>query len=135
MKRYALGLDFGTLSVRSLFLDLETGAEAGGAEYVYPHGIMESVLPDGTPLPADFALEHPQDFLDGMQAVICKGMEALGLAPCQIVGIGLDVTSATVLPLDEQGEPLCLKPEFAGNPHAWMKLWKHHSANDIARRM
>lgn len=135
MKRYALGLDFGTLSVRSLFLDLETGNEAGGAEYLYPHAVMESALPDGSVLPADFALEHPRDFLEGMAAVIQSGMQALALQPEQIVGIGLDVTSATILPLDEAGEPLCMKPEFAQNPHAWMKLWKHHSAGDVAQRL
>lgn len=135
MKKYALGLDYGTLSVRALFLELDTGREAATAVYEYPHGIMTERLPDGTPLPADFALEHPQDFLDGMECVVRQGMRQLDLSPEQVVGIGLDVTSATVLPVDENAEPLCLKPRFASEPHAWMKLWKHHGAEKIADRL
>lgn len=135
MKQYALGLDFGTLSVRALFLDLQTGEEAGTAEFVYPHGVMTECLPDGTVLPPDFALEHPQDFLDGMVSVVREGMTTMGLRPEQVVGIGLDVTSATVLPTDERGQPLCFQPEFADRPQAWMKLWKHHGANEMAKKL
>lgn len=135
MKRYALGLDYGTLSVRALFLDLETGQEHPAVVYEYPHGIMTQSLPDGSPLPPEFTLEHPQDFLDGMAAVIRQGMQQLGLQPEQIVGIGLDVTSSTVLPVDENAWPLCLKPEYASEPHAWMKLWKQHSADGIAAKL
>lgn len=135
MKQYALGLDFGTLSVRALFLDLNTGEEAAVTEYSYPHGVMTECLPDGTKLPPDFALEHPQDFLDGLTAVVREGMAKLGLRPEQVVGIGLDVTSATALPVDEAGEPLCFRPEFAGRPQAWMKLWKHHGAGEMAQRL
>ena len=135
MKKYALGLDYGTLSVRALLLDLQTGAEAATAVYEYPHGVMETELPDGTKLPPDFALEHPQDYLDGMETTIRQVMAEQNVLPEQIVGIGLDVTSSTVLPLDENGQPLCLTPEFSGNPHAWMKLWKHHAANELAERL
>ena len=135
MKQYALGLDFGTLSVRALFLDLNTGEEAAVTEYSYPHGVMTECLPDGTKLPPDFALEHPQDFLDGLTAVVREGMVKLGLQPEQVVGIGLDVTSATVLPVDEAGDPLCFRPEFFGRPQAWMKLWKHHGAGEMAERL
>lgn len=135
MKKYALGLDYGTLSVRVLFLDLETGEEAATAVYEYPHGIMTNALPDGTPLPAQFALEHPMDFICGMQTVIQQGMTQLKIAPEQIAGIGLDVTSSTVLPVDESGWPLCLQDRFSSHPHAWMKLWKHHGANEIARHL
>ena len=135
MKKYAVGLDYGTLSVRALFLDLQTGEEAATAVYEYPHGIMEKALPDGTPLPEEFALEHPMDFLDGMGAVIAQGMARLKIGPAQIVGLGLDVTSSTVLPVDEKGWPLCLQDGFSGEPHAWMKLWKHHGASQIAQRL
>lgn len=135
MKKYTLGLDYGTLSVRALCLDLETGQEACTAVYEYPHGIMTDSLPDGTPLPKDFALEHPLDYLEGMEQVVRQVMQALHLRPEQIVGIGLDVTSSTVLPVDEKGQPLCMTEAFYREPHAWMKLWKHHSAADIAQRM
>ena len=133
MKKYALGLDYGTLSVRALLLDLETGAEAATCVYEYPHGVMTETLPDGTVLPSDFALEHPQDFLDGLEYVVHGVMQ--GIAPEQVVGIGLDITSATVLFTDDKGVPLCLKPEFENRPHAWMKLWKHHGALEEAARL
>lgn len=133
MKKYALGLDYGTLSVRALLLDLETGAEAATFVYEYPHGVMTETLPDGTVLPPDFALEHPQDFLDGLQVVVRGVMQ--GIEPDQVVGIGVDITSATVVFTDEKGVPLCLKPEFENRPHAWMKLWKHHGALEEAARL
>ena len=133
MKKYALGLDYGTLSVRALLLDLESCEEAATAVYEYPHGVMTETLPDGTALPADFALEHPQDFLDGLEVVVREVMK--GVAPEEVVGIGVDITSATVLFTDEKGVPLCLKPEFANRPHAWMKLWKHHGAQEEAARL
>lgn len=135
MHSYALGLDFGTLSVRALFLDLQTGQTHVPAVFEYPHGVMRETLPDGTVLPPDFALEHPQDFRDGLVFVVRNGMKMLGLAPEQVVGIGVDVTSATVLPVDEKGEPLCLKSEYAGRPQAWMKLWSHHAAGAQAQRL
>lgn len=133
MKKYALGLDYGTLSVRALLLDLETGAEAATCVFEYPHGVITKALPCGTVLPEGFALEHPQDFLDGLEYVVHGVMQ--GIAPEQVVGIGLDITSATVLFTDEKGVPLCLKPEFADRPHAWMKLWKHHGALEEAARL
>lgn len=135
MKKYALGLDFGTLSVRALFVDVETGEEAATAVYEYPHGVMTDKLPDETPLPENFALEHPQDFLDGLEYVVPAGLKQGGIRPEQIVGIGVDITTATVIAVDENGTPLSELPEFASRPEAWMKLWKHHGAVEIADRM
>ena len=135
MKKSALGLDFGTLSVRALFVDIETGEEAATAVYEYPHGVMTEALPDGTPLPPDFALEHPHDFLEGLEYVVPAGMRAGGILPEQVIGIGVDITTATVLAVDEEGTPLSDYPEFASRPEAWMKLWKHHGAMQMAERM
>ncbi|MBQ8813004.1 MAG: ribulokinase [Lachnospiraceae bacterium] len=135
MKKYALGLDFGTLSVRALFVDIETGEEAAAAVYEYPHGVMTEALPDGTPLPPNFALEHPHDFLNGLEFVIPAGMKAGDICSEQVIGIGVDITTATVLAVDENGTPLSDYPEFANRPEAWMKLWKHHGAIEMADRM
>ena len=135
MEKYVLGLDYGTLSVRALLVNLQTAQESSSAVYEYPHAVMTRTLPDGTPLPNDFALEHPQDFLNGLEKVVPEVMALAGILPEQVVGIGVDITSSTVIPTDDKGIPLCLKPEFASRPHAWMKLWKHHGAIDIADRM
>jgi len=90
MKKYALGLDFGTLSVRALFVDVETGEEVETDVYEYPHGVMTEKLPDGTPLPDGFALEHPQDFLDGLEYVVPAGIKAGNIRPEEVIGIGVD---------------------------------------------
>ena len=135
MKKYALGLDYGTLSVRALFVDIETGEEAATAVYEYPHGVMTETLPDGTALPDNFALEHLQDFVEGLEYVITNGMKDGGIQPEAVIGIGIDVTTATMFPIDEKGVPLYTYPEFAQHPQAWMKLWKHHGAIEMADRM
>ena len=96
---------------------------------------MTEALPDGTPLPPDFALEHPHDFLEGLEYVVPAGMRAGGILPEQVIGIGVDITTATVLAVDEEGTPLSDYPEFASRPEAWMKLWKHHGAMQMAERM
>ncbi len=135
MKRYAIGLDFGTLSVRALLVDKLTGREAATAVYAYPHGVMDKALPDGTALPEGFALAHPQDYVDGMKAVVPQVLREAGIQGCDVAGIGLDCTSSTVMPVDAQGAPLCLSPKWACHPHAYLKLWKHHGAEEQASRM
>ncbi len=126
--KYALGIDFGTLSARALVAEIGTGRELAGAAMDYPHRVMDVALPDGTRLPPDWALQHPQDYADALCRVIPEALEQAGVAASDIVGVGVDFTACTMLPVDESFTPLCLKPEWAGNPHAYVKLWKHHAA-------
>ena len=124
--RYTIGIDFGTLSARAVALELATGREAAQAVFEYPHGVMDETLPDGTALPPQFALQHPQDYLDALKATVGGVLETI---PAQeVAGICLDFTTCTVVCIDEAGVPLCMKPEFAHDPHAYVKLWKHHGA-------
>ena len=129
---YTLGLDFGTLSVRALIVDARDGRAVAEATADYPHGVMDSALPDGTSLPPRFALQHPQDYLDSMKAAIGAAMAAAhsaeGITPADIAALGVDFTACTMLPVDEAGMPLCFDPAFVGEPHAYVKLWKHHGA-------
>ena len=129
---YTLGLDFGTLSVRALIVDARDGRTVAEAVSEYAHGVMDSALPDGTPLPPRFALQHPQDYLDSMTAAIRKALAAAhtaeGITPEDIAALGVDFTACTMLPVDGTGTPLCLDPAFAADPHAYVKLWKHHGA-------
>ncbi len=135
MARYTLGVDFGTLSVRALVADVADGRELASTCFEYPHAVMMDHLPDGTPLQADWALQHPQDYVDGLRCVIADALTQSGVDAKDVIGMGIDFTSSTSLPVDCDGYPLCLKPEFAANPYAWPMLWKHHAAQAYANRM
>ena len=119
-----IGIDFGTLSARAVALDLDTGREIAHGEYVYPHGVMDRQLPDGTALPPQYALQHPRDYTEALSSVIRQVLETVNKE--DVVALGLDFTTSTALPVDEAGVPLCYQEKFAGDPHAYAKLWKHH---------
>jgi L-ribulokinase len=140
MKRFALGLDFGTESVRALAVDCDGGREVAQAVSRYAHGVIDKTLP-GTrkPLPHDFALQHPGDYVDSMRKSIRQVLKVVRAS--EIVGIGVDFTACTILPIRKDGTPLMMLKRFKKNPHAWVKLWKHHAAqpeadriNEVARR-
>ena len=131
-KQYTIGLDFGTRSMRALLVDLESGEELGYKEFAYPHGIMETELPDGTKLEPDWALQHPGDYLLALTEAIPALLREHGIEGENVVGIGIDFTASTVMPLNEDLVPLCLLKEYQSMPHAYVKLWKHHSALYLA---
>jgi len=128
MRAYTIGMDFGTLSGRAVLADTHSGAILADSMCLYPHGVMTDALPDGTPLQRGWALQDPQDYLTVMDTVLPKIIRKSGVRAEEIIGIGVDFTSATVLPLDDKGTPLCMLPSFGGDPHAYVKLWKHHAA-------
>ena len=86
MGKYALGIDFGTLSARALIADVDTGREVGEAVMDYPHGVMDRALPDGAPLPTDWALQHPADYLACLQRIVPEALarEAFTLASAKL---------------------------------------------------
>ena len=135
MSKYSVGVDFGSLSARALVAEIGTGRELGCASMDYPHAVMSRELPDGTPLKPDWALQHPQDYLDCLRYTVAEALRQSGVDPADVVGLGLDFTSNTMLPIDASGEPLCFRPEFSAVPHAWVMLWKHHAAQKYANRM
>ncbi len=130
-QRYALGIDYGTNSCRSLLIDLATGAELGSAVFNYPSGEMGILLDPQNP---HLARQNPQDYLDGMVSVVRGALEQAqenvsGFDPSAIVGIGIDTTGSTPIPVNRDGTPLGLLPEFAGNLNAMVWLWKDHTAH------
>jgi L-ribulokinase len=132
----ALGLDFGTASVRALVVETRTGRERGSAVADYRHGVVETALPGSAEkLPVDWALQHPGDWVEAIERAVPQALSAAGARAADIVGIGVDSTSCTVLPVDAAGTPLCLMPRWAARPHAWVKLWKHHAAQPQADRI
>ena len=132
MSKYTIGVDYGSLSGRAVLVDTQTGRELASAVYEYPHAVMDKTLPDGTPLGHDWALQHPQDYLDVLYKTIPDVLEKSGVSPDDIIGIGTDFTACTVLPVKADGTPLCFLDEYKGTPHAYVKLWKHHAAQDKA---
>jgi len=132
MSKYALGIDYGTLSGRALLVNAETGDEAAASVFDYPHAVMDETLPDGTKLGFDWALQHPQDYIDVLAHTVPDVLQKSGAAAEEIVGIGVDFTACTVLPVTEDGTPLCFLKQYSSDPNAYVKLWKHHAAQDKA---
>ena len=135
MSTYAIGVDFGTLSGRAVLVDVNTGEELASSVLDYPHRVMDEQIPCGKKLPPDWALEHPQDYLDVFSHTIPEILKKTGVSPDDVVGLGVDFTACTILPVKKDGTPLCFLPEFRDNPHAYVKLWKHHAAQDKATRL
>jgi L-ribulokinase len=131
-----VGVDFGTLSGRALVVRARDGAELGTAVHEYAHGVMDEVLAaTGEPLPPDWALQDPEDYLDVLRHAVPAAVANAGVDPALVTGIGTDFTACTVLPATADGTPLCQLPGLAGRPHAYPKLWKHHAAQPQADRI
>jgi len=135
MKKYSIGIDFGTLSGRAVIVDVETGEEVAYSVKNYEHGVMSETLPNGTVLPPDWALQHPQDYVDVLKCTIPDVLKKANVSPEQVIGVGIDFTSCTLLPIKNDGTPLCFLDEYVNEPHAYVKLWKHHAAQDEADRL
>ena len=134
--RAALGVDFGSESARALLVDVATGRELGSAVSPFAHGVIEDRLPEtGTPLPPDWALQDPDDYVASMGAAVHEALRSSGVDAASIVGVGIDFTACTMLPTTSDGTPLCRLPELRAEPHAWVKLWKHHAAQPEADRI
>ncbi len=132
MSKYAIGIDFGTLSGRATIVDIETKAEVATSVHEYKHGVMSDTFINGEALPADYALQHPKDYLETLYFIIKDCFEKAGVSKEDVVGVGVDFTASTVLPVAEDGTPLCFFDEYSENPHAYVKLWKHHAAQKEA---
>ncbi|NLN74948.1 MAG: ribulokinase [Armatimonadetes bacterium] len=136
MATYSLGIDFGTLSARALLVDIDTGREVASDVCEYPHAVIDDHLPStGEKLPPDWALQDPQDYLDALQKVVSAVMKQSKAQPSDVIGIGIDFTACTIMPIDKSGQPLCFDSRWASNPHAWVKLWKHHAAQPEASKI
>src|SRR5678816_1550770 len=99
MPRYSIGLDFGTESVRALVVDVRSGRVVGQASENYRHGVIDERLPgSSTALPPDYALQHPQDWLDDLAAALRAALRAGDVGADDVIGIGVDFTSCTMLP-------------------------------------
>ncbi|SHF66918.1 L-ribulokinase [Caldanaerobius fijiensis DSM 17918] len=135
MAKYSIGIDYGTESARALLLNIDTAQEVASSTMAYPHGVMDESLPDGTRLGQDWALEHPDDYIEVLKVIVPDVLKKSGVNKDDVIGLGIDFTACTVLPIKKDGTPLCDLPEFTKNPHAYVKLWKHHAAQPEANRL
>ncbi|HEY6746664.1 MAG TPA: ribulokinase [Mycobacteriales bacterium] len=130
-----VGVDFGTLSGRAVVVRVSDGAELGSAVHEYAHGVLEDALPGGRPLPPDWVLQVPSDYVDVLRDAVPKAVAASGVTAADVIGIGTDFTACTVLPTLADGTPLSELPQWRDRPHAYVKLWKHHAAQPQADRV
>ena len=144
MGQYAIGVDFGTESGRAVLVDVANGHELATAVHRYANGVIDEKLP-GTQirLEPDWALQDPNDYIETFKQTIPAVLTRERRRSRRMsIGVGIDFTACTMMPAKADGTPLCFLPEWHDNPHAWVKLWKHHAAqpeadkiNETARRM
>lgn len=135
MAKYSIGIDYGSLSGRAVLVNVETGEELATSILEYPHAVMETELPYGAKLGVDWALQHPQDYLDVLSHTIPSVLKQAAVDVEDVIGVGIDFTACTVLPVKQDGTPLCFLEDYKNEPHAYVKLWKHHAAQDKANQL
>ncbi len=135
--KYVCGIDFGTLSARAVIVRVSDGEEMGSGVKEYTHAVMDRTLTagDNQVLPPDFALQYPEDYIECLKIAIPEAIRQSGVKPEDIIGVGTDFTSASVMPTDDKGWPLCMRAEYKNRPHAYVKLWKHHGGQEQADRI
>lgn len=132
----SIGVDYGTNSVRAVVVDVQSGNEVGSAVWNYQRG-NAGVIEDAKDV--NLARQHPLDYTEGFLASVSAAMK--GLDAEQVIGIGIDTTGSTPIPVDGSGQALALQERFQGNPNALAWLWKDHTAHaeaaeitELARR-
>ena len=130
--KYAIGLDYGTDSVRALVVNTRTGESVGTAVHYYQRW-KQGLYCDAAR--SQFR-QHPLDYLEGLESAVRGALDA---APAEVrqnvVGLSVDTTGSTPVAVDREGQPLALRPEFAENPNGMFILWKDHTANAEAEEI
>ena len=130
--KYSIGLDFGTLSARGIIADVENGSTLPyQSVFTYPHAILSEI--GGVELPKNYALQHPQDYIDALKFLLCDILEHNDIDKNNIIGIGIDFTDCTVLPVNQDFIPLCFDDKYINEPFAYAKIWKHHTDEKYAK--
>lgn len=136
MPKYTLGIDFGTLSGRAVLVDVSNGREVATSVYEYAHKVIDDRLPEtNEKLSPDWALQDPADYLRVLILTVPDILKKANVFSEDVIGIGIDFTACTLIPIDANRQPLSFDPKWNRNPHAWTKLWKHHAAQPEANRI
>lgn len=135
-QKYTIGVDFGTLSGRAVVVRVDDGEVLADAVHDYEHGVLTQSLPAGeVRLPAEWALQVPDDYRQVLKTAVPEALRQASINADDVIGIGTDFTACTMIPAKADGTPLCETAAFADRPHAYAKLWKHHSAQRQADRI
>jgi L-ribulokinase len=135
-RKYAIGVDFGTESGRAVLVEVATGKELAAAVYPYQNGVIDETLPESrVRLDHDWALQDPDDYIRTFRRTIPAVLKKTGVDAADVIGVGIDFTACTMLPVKADGTPLCRLKELRKHPHAWVKLWKHHAAQPEADKI
>jgi len=133
---YTIGLDFGTSSVRALVVNVGNGKEIGSFVWEYSHGKAGVVI---DPVKPDLARQHPADYLKGIEVSVTQAIEQASSDPefsrKNVIGIGVDTTGSTPMPVDASGQALALTPGFEDDPNAMAWLWKDHTGHAEAAQI
>ena len=129
MAFYSIGVDYGTNSVRAVVVDTADGRVVGTKVFDYPSG-EQGVLLD--PKQPHLARQNPADYVEGLRVAVADALKAAEADPQfsrdRVIGIGVDTTGSTPLPVDAKARPLAMDPRWKNNlaAHAW--LWKDHTS-------
>ncbi|MBR0087439.1 MAG: ribulokinase [Lachnospiraceae bacterium] len=132
MRKTVIGVDFGTLSARAAAFDIQTGEELASSTFYYPHGCLDTILPDGTPVGINECYQDPADYRLGLGWVIRDVLKKAALSPEEVLAVGTDFTFCTMIPVYEDGTPLSFSEKYRSRSQAYVKLWKHHGAQKEA---
>jgi L-ribulokinase len=129
MPVYTLGIDYGTNSVRCLIVRCSDGEEMGSCVVDYPSG-KQGILLD--PKDHNVARQHPGDYLFGLEksvkGALSHARRKKGFSPKLVVGIGVDTTGSSPIPVDDKNVPLALSKKWAKKLDAQCWLWKDHTS-------
>ncbi len=137
MSRYAIGLDFGTNSCRSLIVDVNNGRELASHVFAYPSGKDGVIIDASDP---NLARQNPADYILGIEAAVQGAIRKSkevdpSFDPSNILGIGVDTTGSSPMPVDANGQALCFQERFKDNPAAMVWLWKDHTSYREAQQI
>jgi len=135
--KYAIGLDFGTNSCRSLIVNVADGRELATYVYKYPSGEAGIIIDPNNP---NLARQNPTDYLEAIEVTIIKAIQKAiesvpGFSATDVIGIGVDTTGSSPMPVDAEGNPLCFQEKYKNNPAAMVWLWKDHTGHAEALKI
>ncbi|MFG0251150.1 MAG: ribulokinase [Phycisphaeraceae bacterium JB051] len=126
---FSIGVDYGTNSCRALVVNTANGAEIANHVYNYPSGDAGILLDPKDP---NVARQDPADYINGfitsVKNAVKKALKTRGFKVDRVIGLGVDTTGSTPLPIDKNGTPLAMLDEFKDDLAAYAWLWKDHTS-------